>query len=333
MLIATVFLEISFRIYNKIVGKSLSDGYVVDDDKYGWVHNIEYRERPVKNKCGEDVVMKTPEHKLIIKFPKYNDAETTVLFIGDSYTHAHEVSTGKAYYDVFEKLGQGQYRVFTAAVGGFGTAQEFMMLNDVYEEISPDYIVWQMCSNDIENNVYELDNASFFNNQRPRPYYDIESDKIFMKNPGFWLFDLSHGFRFVFPKIVAVDYKYRLGILDFMNSFITLDDKKVARYRKMGVEIAETLIGKAINIYSKSTFIGFSVNVPYDAAFQEMFIRNNAHYWHGFAKFMATHDNYNCYPLDAHWNHYGNIVAGEKIFKLFEEFRKNEKKDSSDKLD
>lgn len=311
-------LEISFRIYNKIIGKSISDGFVIDDEKYGWSLNLNFKERPIKNKCGEEVIMKPPKHNLIIKFPKYEDAKKTVLFIGDSYTHAHEVSSGSAYHDVFEEMGKGKYRVFTAAVGGFGTLQQYMFLKDVYEEIKPDYIIWQMCSNDIENNVFELDSASFFNNQRPRPYYDLETEKIEIKNPGFWLFDLSQGFWFVFPKIVAFDHKYKLGLMKFMNSFVELDEESRKNYEKIGFEITETLIKKVINEYPESTLIGFSVNELYDEKFKDIFVKNGAHYWEGFAKFMAEHKNYNCVPYDAHWNHYGNVVAGKKIFELFE---------------
>jgi len=313
-------LEISFRIYNKIVGKSISDGYVIDDEKYGWIHNKTYREKQLKNKCGEDLLMKTPEHRLIIKFPKYDHTRRTVLFIGDSYTHAHEVSTGAAYYDTFEQLGNGKYKVYTAAVGGFGTLQQYLMLKEVYDDIKPDYIIWQMCSNDIENNVFELDNSSFFNNQRPRPYYNLKTGEIEMKNPGFWLFDLSQGFRFVFPKIVAFDHKYKLGLMKFMNSFIELDAKSRENYEKTGFEITEALIKKVIQEYQTSTLIGFSVNEPLDEEFRDIFVKNGAHYWEGFAKFMDGHKNYNCVPYDAHWNHYGNVVAGKKIFELFEDF-------------
>ncbi|MGI6394063.1 MAG: SGNH/GDSL hydrolase family protein [bacterium] len=317
-------LEISFRIYNKIIGKSISDGFVIDDEKYGWSLNLNFKERPIKNKCGEEVIMKPPKHNLIIKFPKYEDAKKTVLFIGDSYTHAHEVSSGSAYHDVFEEMGKGKYRVFTVAIGGFGTMQQYMFLKDVYEEIKPDYIIWQMCSNDIENNVFELDNASFFNNQRRRPYYDLETEKIEIKNPGFWLFDLSQGFWFVFPKIVAFDYKYRLGIMKFLNSFVELDEESRVKFERQGFEITEVLIKKVVNDFPESTLIGFSANELYDEEFKQIFEKNGAFYWGDFAKFMDTHEKYNCAPYDAHWNHYGNVVAGEKLFELFEEFLQND---------
>ena len=321
---ALILLEISFRIYNKAVGKSISDGYVIDDDKYGWSLNTEFKERVMKNKCGEDVLMKTPKHRLIIKYPKYESAEKTVLFIGDSYTHAHEVSTGSAFYDTFEKLGEGKFKVYAAAIGGFGTLQEYMLLQEVYEIVKPDYVVWQMCSNDIENNVFELDNASFFNNQRPRPYYDIKTGNISIKNPGFWLFDLSHGFRFIFPKIVAFDYKYNIGLMRFMNSFIELSEDKRKDYEEKGFEIVDVLIKKAVEKYPGTKFIGFSVNDLYDEEFGRIFDSNEASYWREFAKYMDTHQKYNCVPYDAHWNHYGNVVAGEKIFELFKKTVKNE---------
>lgn len=319
-----VLLEIFFRVYNEIVGKSLDDSFIIENEKYGWIHNIKHKERIVKNKCNEDVLTKPPEHDLIIKFPKFEKAEKTILFIGDSYTHAHEVSTGRAYYGKFEELCAGKYRVFAAAVSGFGTVQEYMMFQDVYEIVKPDYVVWQMCSNDIENNVFELDNASFFNNQMPRPYYDLETGDIFIKDPGFWLFDLSQGFRYVFLKLVAFDYQHKLGLLKFMNSFIELDENLAEAYKIRGLKTVDVFIKKAVEKYPDTKFIGFSVNDLYDEDFNRIFENNGALYWQKFAKYMETHEKYNCVPLDAHWNHYGNVVAGTRLYELFEQLKENE---------
>jgi len=319
-------LEMSFRAYNAIAGKGSNDGYVIDDDRYGWVHNIRFKERTVKNKCGEDVLMKTPQNKLIIKYPIYKDAEKTILFIGDSYTHAHEVSAGKAYYDTFEELGEGKYRVFAAAVGGFGTLQEFMILEEVYENIRPDYVIWQMCSNDIANNVFELDNASFFNNQRPRPYYEPETETILIKNPGFWMFDVSHVFRHAFLKIVALDWSKELGLLNWLNRSVSLNSEEHEYYRKNGFKIVDLLLEKAVTKYSNTKFIGFSTEELYNKEFGEIFVKNGADYWEDFPKFMNDQENTNCLPLDAHWNHYGNVVAGEKLFELFTKLMENNKK-------
>ena len=325
LLIIFFCLELSFRVYSKIIGKSPSDGWVIDDDKYGWVHNVNFTGRISKNKCDEDVLMKTPPHRLIIKFPKYQKAEITVLFIGDSFTHAHEVSTGKAYYDAFEELGEGKYRVFAAAVGGFGTLQEFMILEEVYENIRPDYVIWQMCYNDFNNNVFELDKASFFNTQRKRPYYDLKTGKRYIDNPGFWPLGLSHGLQYVFVRVVAFDLEYKTGLLKWLDSFIKIEQKKRAEYDEMGFNVAETLIQNAIEKYPKTKFIGFAVNNLYNEKFEQIFINNGANYWEKFGKFMNDHENTNCLPLDDHWNHYGNVVAGKKLFELFTKLTENDK--------
>ena len=61
---------------------------------------------------------------------------------------------------------------------GYGSLQEFMILGRYLDEISPDIVLWQFCSNDFINNYHELESVSFSNNnQMTRPYYknsDIE---------------------------------------------------------------------------------------------------------------------------------------------------------------
>ena len=99
-----------------------------------------------------------------------------------------------------------------------------------------------MTNNDVENNVYELDNSSIWNNQRPRPYLNLETNAIEHRNPGFFLFDLSHGFRFVFKRILLLDRKYKLGMLDAIDNFLDLPPSEEAQLKLQGLAIIDKII-------------------------------------------------------------------------------------------
>ncbi len=96
-----------------------------------------------------------------------------VFVIGDSFTHAVEVSNEHTYYHVLaERL---DAEIFAYGALGYGTLQEFMILDEWLERIRPDLIVIQFCANDFINNSFALERASVVNNNRMRRPY-LESD-------------------------------------------------------------------------------------------------------------------------------------------------------------
>jgi hypothetical protein len=93
-----------------------------------------------------------------------------VFVIGDSFTQAPEdASDGKTYYSDLKKLG---LEVFAYGGSGYGSLQEFMILDRYYNVVKPDLIVWQYSTNDVVNNSPELETASRVNNNgMVRPYF------------------------------------------------------------------------------------------------------------------------------------------------------------------
>ncbi len=299
---------------------------VIADEKFGWVHTVHAKKKIRKNKCGETVVRLPPRHKLINKFPKYPEKKN-ILFIGDSVTHAHEVSTGKAYYDVFEEKMKNKYSVYAAGIGGFGNLQEYMVLETIYNNIKPDIVIWQLCGNDIANNVYDLDNSTLLNNQRPRPYYNLENGQIEIKDPGFWLFDISLGFRFVFLRLVMLDSKYNLGILNTLDSLIALNPQEIKKHENQGLKVLSVLLNKAVSKFPGATFYGFAVaGKNDDQLFEEIFKNAGAYYLSEFSDYVSKTEGTNCAPLDGHWNHLGNQIAGNMLSEFLSDFDKNKEK-------
>lgn len=95
-----------------------------------------------------------------------------VLVLGDSFTEGGTVSTGETYY---EQLSQARpdLEIFGIGGGGFGTLQEYLLLDESVDEIKPALVLVQMHPNDLINNSHALESRSTTdNNQLTRPYWE-----------------------------------------------------------------------------------------------------------------------------------------------------------------
>src|SRR5690606_23295006 len=79
-----------------------------------------------------------------------------VFVIGDSNTQAVQVSDGETYYEV-AFAGLDSVSLFAYGTGGWGTLQEYLILDRYMDMIRPDLVVWQFASNDIINNDLEIE--------------------------------------------------------------------------------------------------------------------------------------------------------------------------------
>ena len=81
------------------------------------------------------------------RWPIASKDKQRVLIIGDSFTEMCYVSNGEEWYAYLEKeFPDTLFYVFGG--GGYGTLQEFMVMDDYFDKIKPDAIIWQFCGND-----------------------------------------------------------------------------------------------------------------------------------------------------------------------------------------
>lgn len=95
-----------------------------------------------------------------------------VLAIGDSFTEAVMVPDGETYYERLAAM-RPDLEFFAIGAGGYGTLQEFMLLDQIVDQIRPDLVILQMHPNDLINNSHALESRSTTNNnQMTRPYWE-----------------------------------------------------------------------------------------------------------------------------------------------------------------
>lgn len=98
-----------------------------------------------------------------------------ILILGDSFTFAREVSQDETYYARLSK--ELDAELFVYGCEGYGTLQEYMILERFIDDIEPDLLVWQFCWNDFIGNAVELERQSAYNNNgMRRPYLSAEGE-------------------------------------------------------------------------------------------------------------------------------------------------------------
>lgn len=98
-----------------------------------------------------------------------------ILVLGDSFTFAREVSQDETYYARLAT--ELDAELFVYACEGYGTLQEYMVLERYIDDIEPDLLVWQFCWNDFIGNAVELERQSAYNNNgMRRPYLSADGE-------------------------------------------------------------------------------------------------------------------------------------------------------------
>lgn len=308
-------LEAAFRTARYVV-RGPNSMLTVAHQELGWVHNTQRMVVQRTNNCGEDVLTLPASSPYIIKYPRWSGGKR-LLFLGDSTTHAYEVSTGSAFYDVVETLGNGRYSVWAAGVAGYGSLQEYLLLLRIYDVIRPEIVIWQLDSNDIADNVFELDHASLSSSMKRRPYLDPSSGQLIYRNPAPLIFRVSQAARFLFSRVVGLDMSYEWGIVKTVENWLSPLPEQRRAYEKQGLEVLDYLLGRVRHRYPETRFIGFALmaNQKDDTAYAATFHRHGATYWPDFTKRVTeiTREPTDCRPWDRHWNHKGNRIAGELI--------------------
>ena len=110
-----------------------------------------------------------------------SSSKVKVLVLGDSFTEGGTVSSGETYYEQLSRL-RPDLEIFGIGGGGYGTLQEYLLLDEAVDEIKPALVVVQMHPNDLINNSHALESRSTSdNNQLTRPYW--ENGRVVSKFP------------------------------------------------------------------------------------------------------------------------------------------------------
>lgn len=296
------------------------------DEKLGWIATPDYFYE------GELVDASGTRYSVSIQtnaegYRVYGDPRVTdrkkVLFLGDSYTQAMQVSNDKAYYTLLQnKL---NLEVFAFGVDGFGTLQQLMLLDEIIDDIQPDAVVLQLCPNDLINNDYALETRSGFNNNGLRRPY-LENGDIVYRNPANMpaLREFAASYSdFLYFLITRLDrlrsmpnnpsesiiQEQGLSYPLFENSVATTDEL-LARIRSR--------IPSGTPLYTFSTSHGH----PYLDVFRRVSDREGVYFIDGTSQALREIEGRGVTTRAAdgeHWNDEGHRIVAEVLGRHFEE--------------
>jgi lysophospholipase L1-like esterase len=248
-----------------------------------------------------------------------NKKKIKVLVIGDSFVADPYVDDKKMWFSVMAqdlniKMRNFNFDVYAGGGGGYGTIQEYLLLEEVLKDLKPDIFILNFCSNDFNNNSYEIEKEwSGFNQTWRRPYAD-KNDNIFYEIK--FLAKVSRapiiGDSKIFNKII-----YLLSSIKKVDKNNLYDQKKMDdaiqitdRYLK---KISQILKNTKIFICNCSNEINYMNKKWIELGLKNSFIplinANNE-----INKSIKKKENIYYYDL-GHFNEKGNKIYGKSIAK------------------
>lgn len=244
---------------------------------------------------------------------------TKIFFLGDSYTQAVQVPDGGAFYDHIADR-RDDVEIFAYGAGGYGSLQEYMVMDRYVDEIGPDLIVWQFTPNDIMNNSYDLESRSAFNSRMPRPY--LEDGRIERRFP-------SRN-PLVRHTVLGRFISVRLGFIgaankSFRQSSIEYRIDETRELWDEAVRTTEAIMQQVRERAGDIPVVAFEVSSSYldDDLFPTICERVGIPFIHGVRAALDSAEAagvpVDFAPYDGHWSRHGHAVAGERILQFLVE--------------
>ena len=256
-------------------------------------------------------------------FRVYGDPATTklkIFVLGDSFTEAATVSDGETYYERLRRA-RPDVEIFAIGAGGYGTLQEYLLLDRWVDAIRPDLILLQAHPNDVVNNSHALESRSTTdNNQMTRPYW--EDGRVVSRFPenAAWgpLYNLArHSYLLRLVNVNVVFLRARSP--GSVERTATRDDPDVRQATNTTVELLTMMrerAGVPVAVFSvrPEEPNGAGLWSVADAC-----RRAGVQYVAGVGEAVeaahAAGERVSGFPVDAHWNGRGHAIAADVIGK------------------
>lgn len=324
--------EVAFRVLVNIRSAKYPTAATQSHEKMGWTAKPAFTFNGlVKDGDGQDYTIdfKTDENGFRY-FGNPNTERTKLLVIGDSYTHAIEVSNDKTYYGLLQDSLQ-EVELFAFGARGIGPLQQYIWLEEWYDKIQPDIILWQFCFNDVFNSSYELENNSYFNNNRRlRPY--LENGATNYRNParlGMGGLRASSKFLdFILTKLEVViesgDHKNAIASEDRIQQ----EGANYAPYKEALNTVDTVLKGIKSKTGDEIPILALQTDLtePFISDIRLLFESNGIPVVHSAAKRIdeANEQGLSMWAKDqAHWNEAGHKIAAEELWPALKTMLQN----------
>jgi hypothetical protein len=158
-----------------------------------------------------------------------------IFFVGDSFTQDAHMSNESAYFSQVARMLPAE--VFAVGGGGYSTLQEMLMLDRYWRIIGPTHVVVQFCSNDFDNNHYDIETLSIVRNQKNFRPYLVKGDVLFRESSNYRFVSRSSMlFRFIDQRLQNFQYSWLGGY------FSREDMEKVEALRDDAIDVTRQIL-------------------------------------------------------------------------------------------
>lgn len=318
LFIATFALtEIGLRIYYATLSHKKPQKTIVSTE-FGWVsaENLSIS-GPVKGYGHRSYASARDGFRV---FGDLNTTKKKILVIGDSFTQAYQVSNGEAYYDYLQRH-HADIELFVYGASGYGTLQEYMILNKYIDLIHPDLILLQFCKNDIFNNSFNLESIGLRDNiHMVRPYY--QNGRIVYLYPSQFGWAIQHS---SILKILHMTF-------DALNqNMFSPMENRLSSEHPFVVESLQTtadilgLIKKRVKDLPVVAFLSDESPLLNDEVLGKLAKHHNIHFINGIPNIVQHAKKrgivVDASPTDTHWSVNGHEIVGQAISDYLERNR------------
>ncbi|WP_447602932.1 SGNH/GDSL hydrolase family protein [Nitrospira sp. Nam80] len=295
------------------------------DPELGWRATEYYEETlTAKTKGGKSYPVHRSQRQYGFRlFGALNSTRPKLLVIGDSYTQATAVSDDKTYAALISEL--LDMEVFAYGAGGYGTLQQYLILDRYVDEIKPDLILWQYCINDFINNDHELEQASLFNNNGlTRPYWINGTVTYLSPKPAWqelreWINQHS---RFLYFIVSRIDRLQATTATTSVESIIEAQGFKHPGFLR-ALQVTDELMGRVRARVGATPIMAFSCDnaSPYSEAFATISAHHGIEYWNDIPDTIdqALKRGEDVQTPDEHWNESGHRLVASTVVKHIQE--------------
>lgn len=287
--------------------------------KFGWYPKSNYKSNYSIKNYGEnatsyDVAYTTNENGFR-EWGKTKSELPKVLFLGDSYTQSVEVSNDSLFYNLIaDSL---RIEVFAFGQAGYGTLQEYLVLETFIEEINPDLIVLQTCSNDFIDNEPLMEYTSNYKVGLRRPYLNTQNKIIYQMPLPVWENIIS---KSKFLDLIRRKLENTFSVQESTQYLVTELGSEFPPYAT-SLEVTNLIAKKISAITNNTPVIAFSADhfEPYLGDMEKIFKQNKIPF-----DWKLTHEieriqrnGRNLKSSDGyHWNNNGHKVVSELLLPI-----------------
>jgi lysophospholipase L1-like esterase len=239
------------------------------DEQIGWVPKVNYR-RSFTQKDLDGIEYNANFRTYTDGFRAYGDIDSNkvkIFIVGDSFTGDPYTGNDDAYFSVMKNTlkskSDKEIELFVIGASGYGTLQEFLIVERYAEKINPDILILQFCSNDFGNNSIEIESNQIVKNQSYFRPYLVDDNIVFNDN---FMAKLYRGIYFysrIFRKLDNLKQRILYEIYDSYGPEVSQAESD--RLEKEAIAITKTIMNKFTKIGLTDTkFITFNCDTEDD---------------------------------------------------------------------